>query len=62
MLFAFSSTSIFTFFVSFEALLIPLFFLIGFFGTRQRRVKAAFYLVFYTLVGSIPLLLGIFYV
>jgi NADH-quinone oxidoreductase subunit M len=62
MIVAFSSASIFVFFVSFEALLIPLFFMIGFFGTRQRRVKASFYLVFYTLVGSIPLLLGIFYI
>jgi NADH-ubiquinone oxidoreductase chain 4 len=36
-----------------------MYFLIGIFGKRYRRVKAAYYLVIYTLLGSVAMLLAI---
>jgi NADH-quinone oxidoreductase subunit M len=41
------------FFIFFEAVLIPMFFLIGSWGSRSRRIKASFYFFIYTLIGSI---------
>jgi proton-translocating NADH-quinone oxidoreductase chain M len=58
---AFTVLDIFLFFLFFESALIPLFLLIGMWGSRQRRVKAAFGLFLYTLAGSISLLLAIIY-
>jgi NADH-quinone oxidoreductase subunit M len=46
------------FFICFEAVLIPMYFLIGIWGGEQRR-RAAFKFVLYTVVGSIALLVGI---
>jgi NADH:ubiquinone oxidoreductase subunit 4 (subunit M) len=36
--------------------------MVGFFGSRARKIKAAFYLLIYTLVGSIPLFIAILYI
>ena len=47
------------FFVFFESLLLPMFLVIGIYGGRFRRIKAGYYLAFYTLTGSLFLLLGI---
>ena len=49
----------FLFFFFFECLLIPMFLLIGILGGRFRRAKAAYFLAFYTILGSILLLFGI---
>jgi NADH-ubiquinone oxidoreductase chain 4 len=46
------------FYVFFESILIPLFLLIGMFGS-SNKVKASFYLFLYTLAGSLFLLLAI---
>ena len=46
------------FYVFFESILIPLFLLIGMFGS-SNKVKASFYLFLYTLLGSLFLLLAI---
>ena len=48
------------FYILFEATLIPMFVIIGVWGSREEKVKAAFYFFFYTLVGSLLMLLGIF--
>ena len=48
------------FYILFEATLIPMFIIIGIWGSREEKVKAAFYFFFYTLVGSLLMLLGIF--
>ena len=48
----------FLFYVFFESILPPLFVLIGLFGSADR-VKAAFYLFLYTLLGSLFMLLSI---
>jgi len=42
-----------SFFIFFESILIPMFFIIGVWGSRERRVRASFYFFLYTLFGSI---------
>jgi len=49
------------FYISFELLLVPMVFIIGFFGSRTRKIFATFYFFFYTFIGSLFLLLGILY-
>nr|YP_009918101.1 NADH dehydrogenase subunit 4 [Serratella zapekinae]QLP89003.1 NADH dehydrogenase subunit 4 [Serratella zapekinae] len=56
----FSSTSILFFYIYFEASLIPTLFLILGWGYQPERVQAGTYLLFYTLLASLPLLVGIF--
>lgn len=48
------------FYILFEAILIPMFLIIGIWGSREEKVKAAYYFFFYTLVGSLLMLLSIF--
>ena len=47
------------FYLFFEAVLIPMFILIGVWGSRQRKIHAAYQFFFFTLFGSIIMLLGI---
>lgn len=47
------------FYVFFEAILIPMFILIGVWGSRQRKIHAVYQMFFYTLFGSLLMLLGI---
>jgi len=56
----FTILDILGFYILFEATLIPMFIIIGVWGSREEKVKAAFYFFFYTLVGSLLMLLGIF--
>lgn len=58
---AFLALDIYLFYISFEAVLIPMFFLIGLAGSRARKSKAAFYLFFYTLIGSLCMLISIIF-
>jgi len=51
----------FGFFIFFEARVIPLLILITRWGSQKERVQARFYFVFFTLVGSYPLLVFLFY-
>jgi proton-translocating NADH-quinone oxidoreductase chain M len=62
LLLAFSADDLFLFYLAFEGILIPMYFMIGVWGSRERRVVASYYLFFYTLVGSLLFLLGILYV
>ena len=48
------------FYIFFEIILIPMFLIIGIWGSREEKVKAAYYFFFYTLVGSLLMLLSIF--
>lgn len=50
---------LFFFYIFFEAILIPMFILIGVWGSRQRKIHAVYQFFFYTLVGSLFMLLGI---
>ena len=49
------------FYIAFEAVLIPMFRLIGGWGSRERKVRAAYFFFLYTLIGSVLMLVGIVY-
>nr|AVP25582.1 NADH dehydrogenase subunit 4 [Mantophryne lateralis] len=55
-LLAFTASDMMYFFVFFEASLIPTMILITRWGSQERRLEAGIYLVFYTMVGAIPLI------
>lgn len=50
------------FYILFETVLIPMFLVIGVWGAREQKITAAYYFFFYTLVGSLLMLLSIFYI
>ncbi len=52
----FTSLDVLCFYVLYECSLIPMFLLIGLGGSRARKVRAAYLLVLYTLVGSLAML------
>nr|WOE90985.1 NADH dehydrogenase subunit 4 [Aequorea sp. MKL-2023] len=56
----FTVMDIIVFYILFEAILIPMFLVIGVWGSREEKVKAAFYFFFYTLIGSLLMLISIF--
>ena len=56
----FSATNLFLFYVFWEAMLIPMYFLVGMWG-EQRRVYATMKFLVYTLFGSFLMLVAIFY-
>nr|YP_009449508.1 NADH dehydrogenase subunit 4 [Otidiphaps nobilis]ATZ68938.1 NADH dehydrogenase subunit 4 [Otidiphaps nobilis] len=58
---AFSSTELILFYISFEATLIPTLILITRWGNQPERLSAGIYLLFYTLISSLPLLVTILY-
>jgi NADH-ubiquinone oxidoreductase chain 4 len=60
LLLVFLVLNIFLFYIFFESTLIPLFLLIGMYGS-YNKVRASFYLFLYTLLGSLFLLLSILY-
>nr|AMN09024.1 NADH dehydrogenase subunit 4 [Paradelphomyia sp. ZK-2016] len=58
----FSTMNLFLFYLFFESSLIPTLFLIMGWGYQPERLQAGIYLLFYTLLASLPLLIGIFYI
>lgn len=62
LLLTFTSLDIICFYIFFEAVLIPMFILVSAYGSRERRVRAAYLLFMYTLIGSILMLFGILYI
>nr|YP_009176317.1 NADH dehydrogenase subunit 4 [Gorsachius melanolophus]ALI31265.1 NADH dehydrogenase subunit 4 [Gorsachius melanolophus] len=56
---AFSTTELMLFYISFEATLIPTLVLITRWGNQPERLSAGTYLLFYTLISSLPLLITI---
>jgi proton-translocating NADH-quinone oxidoreductase chain M len=50
------------FYVLFESTLIPMFLIIGIWGSRERKVLASYYFFIYTLFGSVLMLLSILYI
>nr|AVJ52492.1 NADH dehydrogenase subunit 4 [Hotea curculionoides] len=62
LLLTFSTDNLLIFYISFESSLIPTLFLILGWGYQPERLLAGYYLLFYTLFASLPLLLGIFYI
>lgn len=58
---SFRTINLFIYYLFFEIRLIPTLFLILGWGYQPERLQAGFYLLFYTLFGSLPLLICIFY-
>ena len=56
----FMSLDIFFFYIFFEGVLIPMFFVIGVWGSRQRKIHAVYQFFLYTFFGSILMLFSIF--
>nr|QNS37144.1 NADH dehydrogenase subunit 4 [Prosopocoilus laterotarsus maedaorum] len=57
----FASMNLFVFYLFFEFSLIPTLILIIGWGYQPERIQAGVYLLFYTLVGSLPMMISIFY-
>nr|NP_739941.1 NADH dehydrogenase subunit 4 [Parazen pacificus]BAC23537.1 NADH dehydrogenase subunit 4 [Parazen pacificus] len=56
---AFSATEILMFYIMFEATLIPTLIIITRWGNQKERLNAGTYFLFYTLAGSLPLLVAL---
>lgn len=56
---AFGARDLLLFYLSFEAVIIPMFIVIGLWGSRLRRIGAAFRFFLYTLVGSLLMLVAL---
>lgn len=50
------------FYIFFESILIPMFLIVGFWGSRERKILASYYFFLYTLLGSVLMLLSIIYI
>ena len=57
----FSVLDVLMFYVFFESILIPMFLIIGLWGSGRRKVRSGFFFFFYTLVGSVLMLLSIMF-
>lgn len=53
---------LFLFYIFFESVLIPMYFIIGIWGSRERKVRASYFFFLYTLLGSVLMLLSILYI
>nr|QAB46545.1 NADH dehydrogenase subunit 4 [Sundasciurus tenuis] len=58
----FSATELIMFYILFEATLIPTLIIITRWGNQTERLNAGLYFLFYTLVGSLPLLIALIYI
>jgi len=58
----FRRISLLSFYIFFESRLIPTLFLILGWGYQPERVQAGIYLLFYTLLASLPLLVGVLFI
>lgn len=56
---SFFASKIIIFYIFFEASLVPIFLLVVGWGYQPERLKAGLYILFYTLFGSLPLLVAI---
>jgi NADH-quinone oxidoreductase subunit M len=58
----FSATNLLLFYFYFECVLIPMFLLIGQWGSRSRRIFAAYQFLIYTLFGSLFVLMALIFI
>ncbi len=56
----FSILDLIGFYILFEGILIPMFLIIGIWGTREEKIQASYYFFFFTFIGSVFMLLAIF--
>jgi NADH-quinone oxidoreductase subunit M len=61
LLIIFSVLDLLLFYIFFEAILIPMYIMIGFYGSRERKIRAVYLFFFYTLGSSVLFLIGILY-
>nr|AMR97513.1 NADH deshydrogenase subunit 4 [Iberobaenia minuta] len=61
LVFSFLSMNLFLFYLFFEVSLIPVLLLIFGWGYQFERLQAGFYLLFYTLFSSFPMVIGMFF-
>ena len=47
------SSDLLLFYIFFERVLIPMYIIIGVWGSRERKIRAAYMFFFYTLFGSV---------
>lgn len=59
---AFCVLDLLLFYIFFESVLIPMFLIVGIWGSRDRKILAAYYFFLYTLLGSVLMLLSIIYI
>jgi len=57
----FCSLDLLLFYILFEAVLLPMYFIIGVFGSRDRRVRASYLLFLYTLISSVLMFIAILF-
>lgn len=62
LLFTFSASNILLFYIIFETILIPTLLIITKSGTQPERLQAGIYLLIYTILASLPLLIGILFI
>ncbi len=55
----FCSLDLLLFYLLFEAVLIPMFFIVGVYGSRDRKIRASYLLFLYTLISSVFMLVAI---
>ncbi len=55
----FSALNLFYFYIFFESVLIPMFIIIGIWGSRQRKIHAAYQFFLYTFFGSVFMLIAL---
>lgn len=60
--FVFSIIDLFFFYIAFESVLIPMFFLIGIWGSRRRKIHAVYQFFLLTAFGSFIMLIAIIYI
>jgi len=58
----FSILDLLLFYIFFESVLIPMYLIVGVWGSRERKIRAAYFFFFYTLLGSVLMLLSILYI
>jgi len=57
----FTILDVFLFYIFFESVLLPMYLIIGIWGSRERKIKAAYQFFLYTLAGSLLMVLGILF-
>lgn len=62
LLIIFSVLDIIIFYIFFESVLIPMFLIIGIWGSRKRKIRANYLFFLYTLFGSVLMLMAILYI
>ena len=61
LLLVFSILDILLFYIFFEAILIPMYVMIGLWGSRERKIRAVYLFFFFTLMGSLCMLIALLY-